>query len=140
MSKSKNSQLITGVIRKLTTIEVDEIVMNKKSKFRQYYKKEFNTAYDQLQDYLEDMNKRRRGRFSRHLIKDNEMRKVLDFTFVKSSENCSRFAKIITGNDILLIDDTISKGQSIKEACKIIFDNYHPKSITVLTLLSKLYK
>ena len=138
LSKSKNAELINGVICKLTTEEVDEIVLDFKSKFREHYKKEFNTKYYELGTYLDLMDKERNGYFSRHLIKNKEMRDVLDFTFKVSEDRFAEFANKINGQNILIIDDTISRGQSIKEACKIMMESYAPKSITVLTLLSKI--
>ena len=136
MSKSKNAELLEGVICKLTTEEVDEIVLDFNSKFREYYKKDFNAAYYRLGTFLDEMDKERKGTFSRHLIKDSEMRDVLDFTLKVSQDRFAEFANKINGQNILIIDDTISRGQSIKEACKIINESYAPKSITVLTLLS----
>ena len=138
MSKSKNAELIEGVICKLTTEEVDEIVLNFNSKFREFYKDEFNSKYYELGRYLDLMDKERNGYFSRHLIKNNQMRDVLDSTLKLSNDRFAEFANKINGQDILIIDDTISRGQSIKEACHIMTESYAPKSITVLTLLSKL--
>lgn len=138
LSKSKNAKLIKGLIRKLTTIEVEDIVLEFGSKFREHYKENFNTKYFELLDYLEVMNKERRGEFSRHLVKDAEMRDILDTTFKLTDDHFARFAKKINGQDVLIIDDTISRGQSIREVCDIILESYSPKSITVLTLLSKL--
>jgi hypoxanthine-guanine phosphoribosyltransferase len=56
-----------------------------------------------------------------------------------SDDSCAEFANKINGHNILIVDDTISRGQTIKEACNIMAESYSPKSITVLTLLSKLY-
>ena len=138
MSKSKNAELIEGIICELTTEEVDDIVLDFNSKFREYYKENFNAAYFQLGDYLDQMDKERDGYFSRHLIKNKKMRDALDSTLKLSDDRYARFANKINGQDILIIDDAISRGQSIKEVCQIISDSYAPKSITVLTLLSKL--
>ena len=138
MSKSKNANLIQGVIRKMTTEEVNDIVMEEGSSFREYYKDSFNDAYYQLLDYFEKMNKERNGTFSRHFVKDPNMRNILDMTLKVSEDGYARFAKSINGQHILLIDDTISRGQTISNACKIMMESYAPKSITVLTLLSKL--
>lgn len=138
ISKSKDAELIQGVICKLTTEEVDDIVLDFNSKFREYYKEDFNTKYYELGKYLDLMDKERKGYFSRHLVKNKEMRDVLDFTFKVSDDRFAEFANKINGQNILIIDDTISRGQSIKDACKIIQESYAPKSITVLTLLSKL--
>ncbi len=138
MFKSKNAELIEGVICKLTTEEVDDIVLDFKSKFREIYKDDFNSKYYELCNYLDLMDKEKNGYFSRHLIKNNQMRDVLDSTLKLSDDRFAEFANKINGQDVLIIDDTISRGQSIKEACHIILESYAPKSVTVLTLLSKL--
>lgn len=138
MSKIKNAELIEGVIWKLSTEEVEDIVLDFNSKFREYYKENFNAAYFQLGKYLDLMDKERDGYFSRHLIKNKKMRDALDSTLKLSDDRFAEFANKINGQDILIIDDTISRGQTIKEVCQIISDSYAPKSITVLTLLSKL--
>lgn len=138
MSESRNAELIKGVICKLTTEEVDDIVLDFNSKFREFYKDEFNSKYYELGRYLDLMDKERNGYFSRHLIKNNQMRNVLDSTLKLSDDRFAEFANKINDQDVLIIDDTISRGQSIKEACQIMLESYAPKSITVLTLLSKL--
>jgi hypothetical protein len=138
-SKSPDAKIIEGVICKLTTEEVEDIVLDKSSEFRKYYGSEFNTAFKRLTLYLDDMDTHRKGTFSRHFVKDNEMRDVLNFTLKVSTDKYATYANLINDKDILIIDDTISRGQSINEACKIMMESYSPKSITVLTLLSKLY-
>lgn len=84
------------------------------------------------------MDEKRGGTFSRHLIKDKNMRNVLLNTLKISLDRYAKDSKIINGQDILIIDDTISRGQTIKEACQIMLESYAPKSITVLTLMSRL--
>lgn len=138
MSKSKNSRLIEGAICKLTTEEVNDIVLSKDSFFRKMYKNNFNDAYRQLCQYFEEMDDKREGTFSRHFVKDKKMRNVLLNTLKVSPDRYARDSKMINGEDILIIDDTISRGQTIKEACRIMMESYSPKTITVLTLLSKL--
>ena len=139
MSKSKNAEVIKGVICKLTTEEVDRIVLeDMNSTFRKHYGEKFNAAYQTLCGYLDEMDEKRNSAFSRHLVLDKEMRNVLDVTLKLSTDRFAEFANKINGQDILIVDDTISKGQTIKEACNIMMESYAPKSITVLTLLSKL--
>lgn len=138
MSKSKNAELLEGAICKLTTEEVNDIVLAKNSYFRQVYRNNFNAAYRQLCIYFEEMDEKRDGTFSRHLIKDKNMRNVLLNTLKISPDRYAKDSKIINGQDILIIDDTISRGQTIKEACQIMLESYAPKSITVLTLMSRL--
>ena len=133
-NKTINAELIC----KVTTEEVDEIVLDFNSKFREFYKDDFNSKYYELCRYLDLMDKKRNGYFSRHLIKNKQMRDILDLTLKLSEDKFAEFANKINGQDILIIDDTISRGQTIKEACHIMMESYAPKSITVLTLLSKL--
>lgn len=137
-SKSQNAEVIEGLICKVTTEEVDEIVLDFNSKFREFYKDDFNSKYYELCRYLDLMDKKRNGYFSRHLIKNKQMRDILDLTLKLSEDKFAEFANKINGQDILIIDDTISRGQTIKEACHIMMESYAPKSITVLTLLFKL--
>ena len=74
-----------------------------------------------------------------HYTSLNSACKILETKTLKlSNDKYAKYANKINGQDVLLIDDTISRGQTIKEACDIIQDSYAPKSITVLTLLSKL--
>ena len=124
---------------KLTVEEVDEIVMRKDSYFRKVYKNNFNDAYKKLCIFFEEMDEQRDGMFSRHLIKDNKMRDAILDTLKITPDRYAMDSKVINGQNILLIDDTISRGQTIKHACEILNESYGPKSITVLTLLSKLY-
>ena len=138
LSKSENGELIEGVICKLTTEEVNDIVLDFNSKFREHYKDNFNSAYYRLDRYLDQMDKQLKGTFSRHLIKEPEMRDVLDFTLKVGEDIYAEFAIKINGQNILIIDDTNGSGKSIKKACRIIMESYAPKSITVLTFSSKL--
>ena len=43
----------------------------------------------------------------------------------------------IDGKGILVLDDIISSGESVSQAVKNINDSFIPKSVTVITLLSK---
>lgn len=138
-SKSQNAEVIKGVICKITTEEVENIVLDFNSKFRQYYGEDFNAAYYQLAKYLDAMDRERGGTFSRHYVTDGKMRDILDITLKASDDPFAEFAKKINGQNILIVDDTISRGQTIQEACRIMQESYSPKSITVLTLLSRLY-
>jgi pyrimidine operon attenuation protein/uracil phosphoribosyltransferase len=45
----------------------------------------------------------------------------------------------INDKNVLIIDDSITKGQSIHNAIKAISNTYHPHSISILTMFSQLY-
>ena len=49
-----------------------------------------------------------------------------------------KYSDIINDKDILILDDTISSGETISDNVKAIRDTFAPKSITVITLFSKL--
>lgn len=138
MSKSKNAELITNAIYKITTEEVDDMVLEKDSLFRKVFKDNFDEKYEELCGYLNDMEETHDNLFSRHMVKDGKMRDTLLTTFKVSRLRYGTLSKKINGRDVLLIDDTISRGQSIRDAIKVLKDSYAPRSMTVLTLLSRL--
>lgn len=140
-AKSSDVNLLEGiksVICKLTVEEVDNIVLRKDSLFRQVYWKNFNQAYGELCSYFDKMDNENNGVFSRHFIRDSQMRDVLMDTLKISPDRYARDSKYINGQEILIINDSISREQPIQETCRIILESYAPKSITVLTILSKL--
>ena len=137
--KGKDVLIVDDVLTKITTEEVMDIVLEKGSQFHIYYQNAMDTALRQLKIYLDKMDEEKGGYFTRHYIRDAKMRDVLNKTLKLSNDAVARYSKSIDGKDVLLIDESISRGQTIKEACKILMENYEPKSITVLTLFSKLY-
>lgn len=138
-NKTSNIVIVDDVLTKITTEEVMDIVLTQNSPFLKYYANSVEQALRQLRTYLEKMDNERGGYFTRHFVRDSKMRDILTQTLKLSDDAAARYAKDIDGKDILLIDDSISRGQTIKEACQIIRDNYEPNSITVLTLFSKSY-
>lgn len=138
ISDKAKVELITGFVRKLTTEEVDELVQDFDSKFRAYYGTKYTQAYYALREYLDEMDELKNGVFCRHLIKDSQMRNVIDFTLKLSEDHYARFANKINDRNVLIIDDVISRGESIKEMVNIINKSYNPKSVSVMTLLSRL--
>lgn len=138
MSKSKNSKLLEGVICKLTVEEVERMVTAENSEFRKHYGENVEAAFRRLFTYFEEMKAKKNGRYSKHYVLDSEMRDVVNVTLKLSEDRYAEFANVINGENILIVDDTISRGQSIKETCKILTESYSPNSITVITLMSRL--
>ena len=142
IEKDPSVEYIDGVLVKLTVDDIWSMVNTKDSRFMKHYRKDGSRAVEdaltRLDDYLGKMKLVKRGKFTRHLIDDEEMRNVLDATLKHNPDPISEDAAKITGHDVLIIDDTISRGQTIREAVKTIRDNYKPKSISVLTMFSKL--
>ena len=53
------------------------------------------------------------------------------------TNNDNDIRKYIDDKDILLLDDTISSGETVSQCINGILSNFIPKSITIITLLSK---
>ena len=137
--KSRAILLVDDILLKVTTEEAWEAATENGSLFKQEYKGHVEAALRELKSYLDDMDKHHDGYFTRHKIKNKRMRDVLVYTIKHSETAENKYKKQIDGSDILLIDDSIHAGQTIKEAIGVINSIYNPKSITVLTLFSKLY-
>ena len=136
LSKSKNSRLAKGNISTPTTKEVNEIVLDNNSAFRKFYGDNFGEAYSKLTKCLNDMNAKNNGVYSRHLVKDVEMRNVLTLSLETTATKYAKKTKLMANADVLVVDDG-NDATSIKELCKTMLDTYTPKSITILTLLQK---
>ena len=148
-----NNQFLNSIIKKLekvvvcrplmkmTTNEIWDACEEKDSYFRKYWANQnidLNQAYDNLSQNLLWMDKNNNGIFSFHYIKDMKMRESITCTMKCAPEEYITFNKDINGKDILLIDDSITKGQSIRDAIHAIKELYNPKSISVLTIFSDL--
>lgn len=137
--KIRNTKIIDDLIFKMTVEEVRDCIGMPNSPFYQRYgrsKKDFSKALHIFDSYCKGMKD---GYFRFHLIKDLDMRKVITQTMKLNPASAGSYADAINEKDILLLDDSITNGNSMNEAIKIIRDNYAPKSITVLTLMSPLY-
>ena len=139
LNPQDNVTFIGDALTKLTTEEVYHIAVDTKdSIFREAFKGHMNDAVITLKRYLDEMDEHKDGYFVRHYVRNSKMRKILDQTFKLSTSRYAEYANLINDKNVLLLDDTISRGQSIQEACKIIESSYNPKSVSVLTLMSKL--
>ena len=86
-----------------------------------------------LDDALDKMDLEHDGIFAYHYIKDLDIRKHISNT-MKLSAN----SKYIEDENIIAIDDTISQGKTLSEACQLLCGSYMPKTIVGLTLFSPL--
>lgn len=118
----------------------NEVVEDAGSDFNKWIysldKSEQDLYFGLLQQYLKEMRQSHSGVFSIRMIKNKTLH-----------DNISHFMKIIDKqcehiNDehILLVDDMLSSGKTVIDACKTLCDTYSPKSVTVLTLFSRSYQ
>lgn len=137
--KSKDILIIDDILVKVTTIEALDAAMEPDSLFKKHYKGHVEEKLRELKGCLSRMDNEHSGYFTRHLVPNLEMRDVLVST-IKASETAEfKYKKELDGRDVLLIDDPIHAGQSVKDAISVLNTLYDTKSITVLTLFSKLY-
>ena len=138
--KDKNSFIINDLLRKLTISEVWESLDALDSPFRKRFgrtREDWKSACADMKIAFEKMNKQRNGNFTYHLLPSNdEYRKYITKTLSCDEYSRGRYANEIYDHNILLLDDSISEGASIKNACDILM-SFQPKSITVLTMFSK---
>jgi hypothetical protein len=137
--RNPNTKIINDLVVKMTANEVYEAVISNDFGFREVYntKEKFLSALDKLEKSIVQMEKQRNGDFTYHFIGDPVMREAIGQT-LKLSYDFGMYSNDVNGKDILIIDDSISQGNSIKNACEVLKDSFVPNSITVLTLFSKL--
>lgn len=133
--RCKNPECISNVLVKMSTEEVENYIYKPDSIFHKYYKENFWKQYQTFKNYCNEM----KGCFQFHKIYDIEMRKVIEHTIKLSNEYYSKYIEALNDKNVILVDDSITLGQSIRESCTIISNYYTPKSISVITLLSPLY-
>jgi phosphoribosylpyrophosphate synthetase len=132
--------IINDLLSKMGAEDVYYETTNLHTPFRKVYntKEKFLAASKKLWSYCQEMIDKRNGLFTFHLVKDNEMRTVISRTLKLTNSTEGKYSEDINNKDILIIDDTISQGNTIKYACDSILETFYPKSITVLTMFSKL--
>ena len=100
------------------------------------YPEQYDEFERQLDWAFSEMEKNGNGEFSFKTIKVN-LRKYITQTLDGYDDKTIIYAPYINGKDILVLDDTIASGQTISSACKVILETFTPKSITIITLFSK---
>lgn len=128
-------------IGKMSTDEVWDYCDEADSYFCNFWREkevDLNVAFDMLGEALTEMNETNDGIFSYHHIKDWNLRNSIIHTLKALPKEHGRYRQDIDGNDILLIDDSITRGQTIEDAIFAIQQLYEPRSISVLTIFSNL--
>lgn len=92
----------------------------------------------QMNTYFSRMKKENKGYFTYHQIKDKDFRDCIKNGFGYRKERVIEYSKFFNGKDVLILDDTLRSGKSISEITKMVLDIYIPKSVTVVTLFSRL--
>lgn len=135
--------LLDDVVRKMTIGEVYKYILEDDSEFRKNYKDfRLSRAYKDfllyckksIDGYTEEVDMMEEP-FKLHFIDDATMRSYITKT-LKVETNDDYFDKL-DGKNVIIIDDTVYSGNSIRQMIREIKTCYKPKSISVLTLFSK---
>lgn len=132
----QNPRVIDNLLVKMSTGEVAEFVMAEDSVFRKHYGHFYSQAFTMLKQYFRKMSQ---NMFQFHKVEDMEMRGVIEKTIKISDEFYGDYVDAINGKNIVIVDDSLSLGNTIRESCRIIAEAYTPKSISVITIFSPLY-
>lgn len=76
--------------------------------------------------------------FRYHDISPVSYRKYIKNIFYIPNAEVIKYAPYFNGKKVLLIDDTIATGKTMYDCCNTIIDTFDVKSLTILTLFSKL--
>lgn len=140
--KGKKIKLYSDVLDKLDTEVVrDEVLDDSRSDFNKWIGtmpvSKAQKIKQKLLGYLDDMDENHGGTFSYHFVKDPEIRNHMSMS-MKLSKTPSVAKEYGDINDchVLLLDDSVSRGASMREAYNLLVNHYHPKSITGLVLFS----
>lgn len=131
------STIITDFLRKMTASEVRDSIHSYDSEFKKEFKSKraLNAAYITVDEAIEEMNKLYGGMFVYHLVKNKDARNAIK-NVLTYNENANKVdINKIKSHDVLVIDDSISRGHTIINACNLIKE-FGPKKMTVLTLFS----
>lgn len=133
------AEIITNALRKMTTEEVNAAIHKKDSKFIKIFgssPKRLNAVFKIVDDAIIMMNNKHNGYFTYHeLPPKGGYREAITDVLTYNESTKTYYAKEIFNRAILVIDDSIASGATLKSACKIL-ENFDPKSISILTLFS----
>lgn len=135
------TKIFTEMISKRNAMDVyREIVEGDINEFKKYFKNNINEKLRELKGYCEKMAKRHKGMFSYHEIPTGTKMRDLIMNSLKYEDiDMYEYSKAINNKNILIIDDSLYHGNTVKNAIKMIGDTFSPKSYTVLTMFSKSY-
>ena len=123
----------------VSTEVVEDSVYANDSYFKQYYGDEWEDYLPMLKKYLDRMDNENNGLFKWHLIDDKDMRMSIINTLEIDKDYAFLYERYVNGKNVLIVDDSITYGQSIRNAIHAIAQAYVPKSVSVLTMFSQFW-
>ena len=145
-SKFKNVNVVDNALRKLTYQEVlDCISDDENGTYFDFWNAlaDNNIPVEDARNIIQDLHNEFKkadptlqGTFKRHAIKNLKLRNAITHTMSMSMS----YYEEINGKNIVLLDDSITFGASIKETLELLYTMYEPKSVIVITMFSEKYK
>ena len=123
----------------VSTEVVEDSVYANDSYFKQYYGDEWEDYIPILKKYLDRMDNENNGLFKWHLIDDKDMRMSIINTLEIDKDYAFLYERYVNGKNVLIVDDSITYGQSIRNAIHAIAQAYVPKSVSILTMFSQFW-
>ena len=105
-----------------------------------YLSDEWEDYIPTLKRYLDKMDNENNGLFKYHLIDDKDMRMSIINTLEIDKDYAFLYERHVNGKNVLIVDDSITYGQSIRNAIHAIAQAYIPKSVSILTMFSQFWK
>jgi len=133
----KSDFQIIDYLYKMNSDDVYENYVDR-HKMKDDYKDDYIFAEKKINKFFYKMKTDNNEYFSFKFIQDVNLRKYITKTMYSDDEKTIEYAPHINDKNILILDDTISSGASISGACREIKETFVPKTITVITLFSKL--
>lgn len=133
--------ILEDVMRKITPKEILQIVKSEYGgeliyNYCKTNKLNYKDTMYQINSYLSSMKD---GKYSAHNIKNRDIRNAISKTvsiIEPDYTKIEQYNHLINGKNIMIIDDLIREGDTLKNILNVILNNYSPKSIVCLTLLS----
>ena len=105
------------------------------------YATEKHVLYDEIVDELEsDFSKMKTERFEAKYVKKEYLKFIKTIVCLSNKISYEKCIEMFANKSVLILDDTISTGQTVSNTSNIIKRMYGPKSVTIITLLSRLMK
>ena len=131
ISKQVNAdKIINEYFVKLTKEEIIDDDLIDIERIRNDYGNSFNKVMSEIHRSF----RRMKGEIFEAKYVKREYLKYIKYIETNGDDNIRKY---IDNKDILLLDDTISSGETVSQCINGILSNFIPKSITIITLLSK---
>jgi len=130
--KCKNK--IDDYMQKMDADDVYDNYVDWKNLYKDFKNRNINNI---INDSFFRMEKENNNIFSFKYI-NNEYRAYITQTMIKNNYSVIKNAQYINDKNVLILDDTISSGTSVSEMVNDIRKTFVPKSLTVITLFSRI--